>query len=66
MSNYDRSIATDIVTKNILYYKTPVINQPTISYDKKLTKKSSIRVNQYVNLYKHDKFKSCRIGLYKD
>jgi hypothetical protein len=65
-SSYFSNISSTC-SDTILYYKSPVIHQPTITtYDKKLTKRSTIVVQQYVNLYKNSYLETCKTSLYKD
>lgn len=64
--SYKYSTWTSIASAEILYYQAPMIQRPTISYDKKLTKKSTITINQYMTIYKNSQIVSFKAGLYKD
>lgn len=63
---YQYSTWTNIVSQAVLYYQAPTIQRPTISYDKKLTKKSTITINQSITIYKNSIISSCKAGLYKE
>lgn len=68
-SNNEQFLYSDTIISSqvsVLYYKTPIIQKPVISYDKKLTKKSNITIDQNITLYKNTKLEECKIYLYKD
>ena len=64
--SYLYSNIAETVSQKILYYQPPIITTPTIIYDKKLTKKSIITINQNVTLYKNTKLNKCTLQLYRD
>ena len=66
VDNYLYSNMSPTISGTILYYQTPIIYTPTITYDKKLIKKSTINIKQHVYLYKNSELMSCKIGLYKN
>ena len=48
---------------SVKYYKAPELGVVTIIYDKKLTKKSTITIQQPIKIYKNTNFHSCIITL---
>ena len=64
-STYKYSTFTGTVTKEILYYKGSEIAQPVLTFDKKLTKKSQIKIDAQATFYKHTQINLLNVVLYR-
>ena len=55
---------TDTITQKVLYYQNADIETPTITYDKKLTKRSIIKINHALTVYQYTKCTGYKTILY--